>query len=125
MRISQVSREPYSSGRPLLPQYYVPLGSIPAITTCSHAHPIQPPYPRIRELLGIELPLLQAPMAGADAVALALAVCRAGGLGSLGCALRTPEEIRAAVHDLRAGTDRPFNLNFFCHTMAAPEPAAV
>jgi nitronate monooxygenase len=83
------------------------------------------PDRRILDLLRIDVPIIQAPMAGADTVALALAVCRAGGLGSLGCALRTPEEIRAAVHDLRAGTDRPFNLNFFCHTMTPPEPGAI
>jgi len=80
---------------------------------------------RILDLLHIELPIIQAPMAGADTAALALAVCRAGGLGSLGCALRTPDEIRAAVAAVRAGTDRPFNLNFFCHTMTPPGPAAI
>jgi len=83
------------------------------------------PDRRILDLLRIEVPIIQAPMAGADTPALAIAVCRAGGLGSLGCALRTPDEIRAAVTAIRAATDRPFNLNFFCHTMTPPSAAAI
>jgi nitronate monooxygenase len=80
---------------------------------------------RIQDLLRIAHPIIQAPMAGADTSALAIAVCRAGGLGSLGCALRMPDEIRAAVQAIRAVTDRPFNLNFFCHTMVPPDAAAI
>jgi len=83
------------------------------------------PDRRILDLLHIELPIIQAPMAGADTPALAIAVCRAGGLGSLGCALRAHDEIRSAVAAIRAATDRPFNLNFFCHTMTPPDPAAI
>lgn len=59
-------------------------------------------------------------MAGSDSVALARSVSATGALGSLACALLSPAEVREAVRALRKGTSRPFNLNFFCHTMEAP-----
>ena len=83
------------------------------------------PDPRILDLLGIEIPIIQAPMAGADSVALARAVTSAGGLGSLACALLTPDELQGAARALRDGIPKSFNLNFFCHTMAAPDMAAI
>lgn len=58
------------------------------------------PDQRILNLLEIETPIIQAPMAGADSVSLALGVCRVGGLGSLACALKSLDEIRAAVRKL-------------------------
>jgi nitronate monooxygenase len=73
----------------------------------------------LRELLGIELPIVQAPMAGVQGSALAIAVSNAGGLGSLPCALLDPSGVRREVAAIRAGTTRPFNVNFFCH--ADPE----
>ncbi|NUS38619.1 MAG: nitronate monooxygenase [Lysobacter sp.] len=76
----------------------------------------------LREMLGVELPVLQAPMAGVQDHALAAAVCEAGGLGALPCALLAPEAMRAELTALRARTDRPFNVNVFCH--APPEPDA-
>lgn len=69
----------------------------------------------IQQLFGIELPIIQAPMAGVQDSALTIAVSSAGGLGSLPCAMLTPEAIRAEVATIRARTDKPFNLNFFCH----------
>ncbi|MEJ1968209.1 MAG: nitronate monooxygenase [Rhizomicrobium sp.] len=70
---------------------------------------------RILDLFGIATPIVQAPMAGAQGSALAIAVGEAGGLGSLPCALlsvgKADEEIRA----VRSATDKPLNLNFFCH----------
>jgi len=83
------------------------------------------PDQRIIHLLGIENPIVQAPMAGADSVPLALGVCKAGGMGSLACALKSVDEIRAAVRKIREETAQPFNLNFFCHTMTGPSQAAV
>ena len=74
----------------------------------------------LRGLLGIELPLIQAPMAGSQGSALALAVCNAGGLGSLPCAMLTPEALRAELAAIEAGTRKPFNVNFFCHAPPAP-----
>ncbi len=73
------------------------------------------PSERIQNLLGIDLPLIQAPMAGADSPELALAVSEAGGLGSLACTLFSVEQLREIFHALTQKTSRPFNLNFFCH----------
>jgi len=78
----------------------------------------------LNKLLGIERPLIQAPMAGAQDSALALAVCHAGGLGSLPCAMLDAAALQREVAALRAGTDRPWNLNFFCHRDPPPPDAA-
>jgi nitronate monooxygenase len=77
----------------------------------------------LQSLLGIELPLIQAPMAGVQGSALAIAVSNAGGLGSLPCAMLAPEAMRAELTALAAGTARPYNVNFFCHTPPVPDPA--
>ncbi|HEY0799392.1 MAG TPA: nitronate monooxygenase [Steroidobacteraceae bacterium] len=69
----------------------------------------------LRDLLGIELPIIQAPMAGSQGSELAIAVCNAGGLGSLPCAMLSPDAMRAELNAIRAKTDKPFNVNFFCH----------
>jgi len=74
----------------------------------------------LRELLGIELPIIQAPMAGVQGSALVIAVSNAGGLGSLPCAMLSPEGVRKELAAIRAGTTRPYNVNFFCHAPAAP-----
>ena len=76
----------------------------------------------LQELLGTELPLIQAPMAGVQGSALAIAVSNAGGLGSLPCAMFTLDAVRAELALIRAQTAAPFNLNFFCHT--PPRPSA-
>jgi nitronate monooxygenase len=78
--------------------------------------------PLIQELLGVDLPIIQAPMAGVQGSALAIAVCRAGGLGSLPCAQLTPDAMRDELRALGAATDRPFNVNFFCHTPPTRDP---
>jgi len=78
---------------------------------------------RIGDLIGIEIPLLQAPMAGAQGADLAAAVCEAGGLGALPCAMATTDDARAQIGVLRQRTDRPFNLNFFVHAPPTPDPA--
>jgi nitronate monooxygenase len=77
----------------------------------------------LQQLLGIELPIIQAPMAGVQGSALAVAVSNAGGLGSLPCAMLSPEALRDELGAIRAQTVRPFNVNFFCHV--PPEPDAV
>ncbi len=69
----------------------------------------------LAQLFGIALPLIQAPMAGAQGSALAIAVCNAGGLGSLPCAMLGADALREELSRIRAGTDKPFNVNFFCH----------
>ncbi|MDP1619095.1 nitronate monooxygenase family protein [Phenylobacterium sp.] len=82
------------------------------------------PDRRLIDLFGIRHPILQAPMAGASGVALAVAVSRAGGLGALPCALLSPDEVLAQVEAFRQEADGPLNLNFFCHTPPDPDPEA-
>ncbi len=77
--------------------------------------------PRLQDLLGIERPVIQAPMAGVQGGALAGAVSEAGGLGSLPCAMLDAQAIDEEVRAIRARTARPFNLNFFCHVPPAPQ----
>jgi nitronate monooxygenase len=74
----------------------------------------------LRRILGTELPLIQAPMAGVQGSTVAIAVCNAGGLGSLPCAMLTVDAMRKELAATRAGTTRPYNVNFFCHTPPAP-----
>lgn len=71
--------------------------------------------------LGTALPLIQAPMAGVQGHALAAAVCNAGGLGSIPAAMLSLDALRAELTQLTALTDRPYNVNFFCHTPPAPD----
>jgi nitronate monooxygenase len=76
----------------------------------------------LRELVGMELPIIQAPMAGVQGGALAVAVSNAGGLGSLPCAMLSPDAMRKELTAIRAQTGKPVNVNFFCHTPPAPNP---
>ena len=76
----------------------------------------------LQESFGIELPIVQAPMAGVQGSALAIAVSNAGGLGSLPCALLAPAGIADEIAAIRAQTAKPFNVNFFCHTTPPVEP---
>ena len=69
------------------------------------------------KMLDIELPIIQAPMAGVQGSALAAAVSGAGGLGSLPCAMLDIETVRSEMKVIRQLTMKPVNLNFFCHTM--------
>ncbi|HEX2216550.1 MAG TPA: nitronate monooxygenase [Xanthobacteraceae bacterium] len=74
------------------------------------------PDRRLLDLFAIEHPIIQAPMAGAMDGELVAAVSDAGGLGSLPCAMLNAEQVRSEVEKIRARTDKPFSLNFFCHT---------
>lgn len=76
---------------------------------------------RLQELLGTELSIIQAPMAGVQGAALAIAVCKAGGLGSLPCAMLSVQAMREELAAIRAATDRPYNVNFFTHTPPAAD----
>jgi nitronate monooxygenase len=73
--------------------------------------------------LGLQVPLIQAPMAGFQGAAMAAAVSGAGALGSLPGAAMTPQALRDAVGELRRGGGHPVNLNFFCHAVPASDPA--
>ncbi len=76
----------------------------------------------LRELFGISVPIIQAPMAGVQGSALAVAVSDAGGLGSLPCAMLGHDAIRSELTAIRAQTAKPYNVNFFCHTPPDPSP---
>ena len=67
------------------------------------------------------LPLIQAPMAGCQGSALAIAVSNAGGLGSLPAAMLTPDGLRDELAALTASTSEPYNVNFFCHVPPKPD----
>ena len=69
-----------------------------------------------------KIPLVQAPMASAQGPELAIAVCQAGGLGSLPAAMLTPDRLREQIATIRKATSAPFNVNFFCHAEPAPDP---
>ncbi|HXH37046.1 MAG TPA: nitronate monooxygenase, partial [Thermoanaerobaculia bacterium] len=71
---------------------------------------------------GIDLPIIQAPMAGVQGSPLAIAVAGAGGLGSLPCAMLGVDDMRTELAAIAAQTDRPYNVNFFCHTPPEPSP---
>lgn len=76
----------------------------------------------LQQLLGISLPIIQAPMAGVQGSELTVAVSNAGGLGSLPCAMLGLDAIRKELTAICRQTTNPFNVNFFCHTQ--PEPSA-
>lgn len=81
------------------------------------------PDSRILDLLGIPVPILQSPMAGPSMHEMAIAVGQAGGLAALPCAMLGAAQVRSEVALIRAQTDAPLNLNFFCHGNPAPDPA--
>ena len=74
------------------------------------------PDRRLIDLLGIEHPIVQAPMAGSMDADLAAEVSVAGGLGSLPAGMLSREALRDQFAKFRARTDKPVNVNFFCHT---------
>ena len=74
-------------------------------------------------LLGIEQPIVQAPMAGVQLGDLAVAVSEAGGLGSLPCAMLAPDAVATELQAIRSRTDRPVHVNIFSHTPPVPDPA--
>lgn len=79
------------------------------------------PDRRFTDLVGTELPIVLAPMAGPGTADLAIAVSEAGGLGSLPCAMLGPEQARGELQVIRQRTSKPVNVNFFCHTPPTPD----
>lgn len=74
-------------------------------------------------LLNIQLPILQSPMVGVSTPRLAAAVSSAGGLGSIGIGASNVEQARAMIRETAALTDKPFNVNLFCHAPAIHDSA--
>ena len=81
------------------------------------------PDRRLIELFKIEIPIVQAPMAGSVDWELVAAVSEAGGLGSLPCAMMGPAQLREQMQKIRERTDKPVAVNFFCHTPPVPNNA--
>ena len=82
------------------------------------------PDRRVLDLFAIDVPILQAPMAGASDAELAIAVAKAGGLGALPAGMLDSEQVRAQVDQFRAAAkERPLNLNFLAHKMPVPNNA--
>jgi nitronate monooxygenase len=79
------------------------------------------PDTRILDLLGIQLPIIQGPMAGATNSSMVIAVCNAGGLGSMPAAMLSIEQLRDELRTIRQHTNTPFNVNFFCHQPPAAD----
>jgi len=77
---------------------------------------------KLTGMLGIEHPIILAPMAGPGTAELAIAVSEAGGLGSLPCAMLTPEQVKAQMQIIQQRTSSPINLNFFCHNPSESDP---
>jgi nitronate monooxygenase len=80
------------------------------------------PDNRVIDLFNVELPIIQAPMAGAVLSDMVVAVSEAGGLGSLPCALLNIEQARSELETIRRKTSRPINVNFFCHQQPPEDP---
>lgn len=80
------------------------------------------PDARVLALFNIDVPIVLGPMAGVGGAELAIAVARAGGLGSIPCAMLSADQIRQQVEQFRAAVRGPINLNFFCHTPPQPDP---
>ncbi|MFM2111875.1 MAG: hypothetical protein RLZZ271_535 [Pseudomonadota bacterium] len=75
-------------------------------------------------LLGTELPIIQAPLAGVQLSAMAIAVSKAGALGSLPCAMLAPDALRSELDKLHSAVGKRYNVNFFCHTPPTPDAVA-
>ena len=67
------------------------------------------------ERLGLDLPIIQAPMAGVSTPELAAAVCEAGALGSISVGATDAAGARKMMMELRSRTERAFNVNLFVH----------
>lgn len=77
---------------------------------------------QLLEQLDIQYPIFKAPMAGTSTPALAAAVSNAGGLGALGLGAHSIDAARQAIHQTKTLTDKPFQLNFFCHESIESDP---
>jgi nitronate monooxygenase len=78
---------------------------------------------KLLEMLAIDLPIIQAPMAGVSSPALAAAVANAGALGSIGIGATDVEGARRMIAAVRERSKRSLNVNVFCHRPPAPDGA--
>jgi nitronate monooxygenase len=78
---------------------------------------------QLTKMLGIDVPIVQAPMAGSAGLDMAVAVAGAGGLGSLACAPLSAQELQGLLQAAAKATNKPLNFNFFCHDAPEDNPA--
>ena len=76
----------------------------------------------LTERLGLRYPIIQAPMASAATPEMAVAVTRAGAMGSLGVSLQSTDATRANCEFIRSKTNGTYNINYFVHNEATPDP---
>lgn len=76
------------------------------------------------DLFGIELPIVQAPMAGVSSSSMAAAASNAGALGSIAVGAMDARAARTTIEAVRAATPAAFNVNLFCHAPARSRPEA-
>ncbi len=82
------------------------------------------PDDRLTSLLGIDHPIIQAPMAGGSSTPeLAAAVGNAGGMGSIAAAMLDEEGLRSEAARARRATNGPLNINFFVHSPPGEDSA--
>ena len=79
------------------------------------------PNRKMLDLIGTNIPIIQAPMAGANGSEMAIAVSEEGGLGSLPCAMLDSAKAHAEIGIIRQRTDKPLKIKLFCHIPAKPE----
>jgi nitronate monooxygenase len=77
----------------------------------------------LKELCRIDLPIVQAPMAGVSTPEMAAAVSNAGALGSIGVGAASADEARRMIAAFRARSQRSLNVNVFCHQPAKSDPS--
>jgi nitronate monooxygenase len=70
---------------------------------------------KIKGLFDTDFPIIQSPMAGVQDSKLTIAVCQAGGLGSLPCGMLSTDKVVSEIKLIKKATATPYNLNFFCH----------
>jgi nitronate monooxygenase len=78
--------------------------------------------PSLLKRIGVDLPIVQAPMAGTSTPAMAAAVCNAGALGSIGVGAVSAAGAREMIESLKRLTGLPFNVNVFVHRPAKADP---
>jgi len=81
------------------------------------------PDRRLMDLFKTEYPIVLAPLAGVADSELAIAAAEGGALGSLACAMLSPEKAREQVNIFRQRVSAPINMNFFSHKAVNADPA--
>src|SRR6185436_5980033 len=76
---------------------------------------------RLLDLLKIDVPIIQAPMAGVSTPEMAAAVSNAGALGSIGVGATTADRAREMIAAFRERSKRSLHVNVFCHVPASAD----